>query len=696
VMRFACTSCPTLIEARPEHAGKRGKCPRCGAEFIIPGPDPAAGPVPPPPSPMAEALPATPEEPPPAPDAPPASTESPAAPTTPPKLHPAVYVLCLIPLGLAAVGGLIGGAIGGAAAGLNLAVFRTRLSMPRKVLAACLLTVATVIVAFLVLNKALPSGLTVPAARGPADAPAPAPADAPPKHQGPKVSLKAMVAPGLYRRKVAETRESEAAVDGQKRPAQRQTWAWEVNLFVPAPAESGERDVRVFYRGLKAETGSPETSFDTAQFKAAPGQAFQDLARAAVGAEGLIHLKANGNIAGVEGFDRFWNERARTNPADEPACQILKARAGDLFLGDLVRDDLDMAHYRPVGPGDRWKSARQVEAPLSGTLNIEMEFRLKDIEDTPAGRVAIIGFLGSMKKEKPSSATINGAVITVLDSDTTVTGEARFNMDIGLVEHETAEMSGTMHITVSQDGTTVRKDTKSHIAVEMTTDVGLPEVPLVEEPPPRPLLGPGALAKIRAPLTPELAKKIKALSAHWQPTVGPVTDLLAGVVRSDAWADDGSLFLGAQRPAAFRKKVQVPVTFRVILQSEGGQIYLSCVGGLYLFNAGENNDELWVDRVAEGAAHKPRIGLVPAMEWATLEVVIRPDVAVIYVNGEERYRTRGEFPKIEPNFTFWPQMNQMKVLSVEMATPGEERPAAVAPPPPPPVKPPAVKPPAAP
>ena len=60
------------------------------------------------------------------------------------KLPPTVLVMCGWPLGLACIGGAIGGCLGGAAFGINVAIYKSTLPKPVKVV----LNVATGVAAF--------------------------------------------------------------------------------------------------------------------------------------------------------------------------------------------------------------------------------------------------------------------------------------------------------------------------------------------------------------------------------------------------------------------------------------------------------------------------------------------------------------------------------------------------------------------
>ncbi len=55
MIRFACPGCSSTFSVDDSKAGKSGKCPKCGAAFIIPSPEPEAAAASPPPAPLAPA-----------------------------------------------------------------------------------------------------------------------------------------------------------------------------------------------------------------------------------------------------------------------------------------------------------------------------------------------------------------------------------------------------------------------------------------------------------------------------------------------------------------------------------------------------------------------------------------------------------------------------------------------------------------
>lgn len=180
MIQFNCRNCGTVIRAKPELAGKLGKCPKCATVNRIPPPAaiPLALPIategvaePPVAREVASPMPPanfTADLPPPQlidPDdwqsAAPAASKPIAktkAKDKAAKVHPAVYAACCLPMLLVFVGGAIGGALGGGASAINVAVCRSRLLLTIKaalVAATSIAAVALWLVAALAINGTL-------------------------------------------------------------------------------------------------------------------------------------------------------------------------------------------------------------------------------------------------------------------------------------------------------------------------------------------------------------------------------------------------------------------------------------------------------------------------------------------------------------------------------------------------------------
>ena len=112
-----------------------------------------------------------------------------------------------------------------------------------------------------------------------------------------------------------------------------------------------------------------------------------------------------------------------------------------------------------------------------------------------------------------------------------------------------------------------------------------------------------------------------------------------------------------------------PVAFRVQLMTDGTDTRLRYAAKWIIFNWEGHKDELRIDGGPAGGRNKSGAGLLPANEWTTLDLIVRPDEMVISVDRVERQHVKADFSSVDQPFAIVPIRGDLRVKSVYARVP---------------------------
>ena len=162
----------------------------------------------------------------------------------------------------------------------------------------------------------------------------------------------------------------------------------------------------------------------------------------------------------------------------------------------------------------------------------------------------------------------------------------------------------------------------------------------------------------------DAAAKLRRIESSWQVT-GNSTDLMPTMSGRTARDAEGNYVLTNMERIMTDRAFATPVTFHIVAQTTSTNIRLSYAANQIIFNWEMNPDELRIDGGPANGQHKKGGGRVPVNEWVGMELVVRADEMVIYVDGQERQRVRADFSKVKEPLTLWTMGGStMKVRAV--------------------------------
>ena len=298
----------------------------------------------------------------------------------------------------------------------------------------------------------------------------------PPTYAGPKVTLRPQYLPGQYVRTIRVVADVGGTATGQQPPAVHTEQSMEMLIDAAAPEASGQRllamsytAVRVKERGFEFDSDQPPPArkppdadrpfFDPGAVPGLPeskpplGKA--DILRELLKARILLRLGPDGRVLSVEGLDRLWDDLAKANPQSAEELRSVKEQMGDARIQEYFTEVGEAYPDHPVAPGDEWAWRNSAVIPLLGKTAMSAKLHVRDIESTPAGRVAVIVGEGSLAPEAPSSVRLGNGTLSLRRVVIAQTFQERFNLDTGLAEQRTIEMTGTIEGTLSAGGRSV-------------------------------------------------------------------------------------------------------------------------------------------------------------------------------------------------------------------------------------------------
>ena len=258
----------------------------------------------------------------------------------------------------------------------------------------------------------------------------------PSTYKGPKVQLKVKFTPGSYvlTEKMVIPMKMKMLVSGRtQRMNMDMTMAVGGGVDISKPNSSGEQDVSFACKSIKMGMSmlGITMNYDS------DGPANKQTPQLAQALKPLVGVKVT-----LTGKDGKWKNVSQAldtvlgKIANAQMRQQMKGQWGPFLRELLTKHWAKMIPPEAVGPGDEWKAKMSVSGvPMLGNMDFVANCRLRDVKDTPAGKIAIIDFVVKAKiadrdvKPGPDGPPVKMKIKTLTIY---MTGSAEFNMAIGL------------------------------------------------------------------------------------------------------------------------------------------------------------------------------------------------------------------------------------------------------------------------
>lgn len=165
--------------------------------------------------------------------------------------------------------------------------------------------------------------------------------------------------------------------------------------------------------------------------------------------------------------------------------------------------------------------------------------------------------------------------------------------------------------------------------------------------------------------TPEQDAKLEAIARNWKTAGG--YDLISALQGGPKQMESGVMMLPRWQRYMTSERFVPPVTFKAIVMNDNKDFRFGFAADEIIFNWEMRHDEFRVGGGPANGRHKPGAGQLPVGVWVGIEWVVKPDEMIVYVDGEERYRTQADFSRINMPLTVWSQngvsaLRELKVV----------------------------------
>jgi len=204
-----------------------------------------------------------------------------------------------------------------------------------------------------------------------------------------------------------------------------------------ASSSSGDQAISFIIRRMKmAATGMGGNMSYDSEAPSSSNSEMDSALRPIIGEKAAIIIDKNGKFLRFDGSTAAIFLAASPDEVASGGTGGVAAQFAPLLKEMYSEHWGEMLPKTPVGPGDRWEGTMRIKStPMIGKLEFQFYCLLQDIEDTPAGKVAVIDFVGEVSiynKPLEGGQFPKGVNAKLKNLDIAVQGTARFNVDLGI------------------------------------------------------------------------------------------------------------------------------------------------------------------------------------------------------------------------------------------------------------------------
>ena len=109
-----------------------------------------------------------------------------------------------------------------------------------------------------------------------------------------------------------------------------------------------------------------------------------------------------------------------------------------------------------------------------------------------------------------------------------------------------------------------------------------------------------------------------------------------------------------------------PVVFRIVAQTEKNNVRLAYAAEHIIFNWELNRTELRVHGGPPDGHHKAGAGQIPINTWVTIDLLVRPRLMAISVDGQLRHQIPADYSQVNDPLQIFGYDSTIKIKSVRV------------------------------
>ncbi|HZO85200.1 MAG TPA: DUF6263 family protein [Verrucomicrobiae bacterium] len=238
----------------------------------------------------------------------------------------------------------------------------------------------------------------------------------------------------------------------------------EYSVTVLGERPNGGRELELEFESAEMDVtmnGKPVVNLDT-KAEAGPAESNPAVAgfRQIIGAKIKFHVDASNRVEKVEGVKEFSAKAsAGSNPQGRAAMQ-------SMFNEDYFKQMVDFQRSlppQPVKKGDTWPVKTEINAPVLGAMNIDLNYTFQGWEQRDNRKCAAMDFAGTMSSKGDAAAASTGMSMKVESGK--LSGKTWFDPELGHPVETSLNQDMVLHMTMPMP----RMRTNTNAAVQAPT-----------------------------------------------------------------------------------------------------------------------------------------------------------------------------------------------------------------------------------
>ncbi len=282
--------------------------------------------------------------------------------------------------------------------------------------------------------------------------------------QSDKVDVKHAWPPGVYIMTQLLQSHGEQTIGNETvKTGSTETMVWELRVGEPG----GQGEKKIIAKIVKYQCKEGGESPSTYDSEAPVAQQDKDNAFVygpLIGAPVEIILDPDDAVIEVSGLDKLWQKLAANAATDAQKGRLAEVSIdlGDKTVEQSLRRLESIVPKKGVATGDKWTAGIRSDLPLIGEVKQRFDCLLQGVEESPAGKLAVVQVEGKYEATKPKPGKIQGQEVTVSMLEVTEKGVIKFDLNTGIAtaDEKTLNLAATLD-TADEKGQPLRIMVKS-------------------------------------------------------------------------------------------------------------------------------------------------------------------------------------------------------------------------------------------
>ncbi|MFH0783753.1 MAG: DUF6263 family protein [Pseudomonadota bacterium] len=269
--------------------------------------------------------------------------------------------------------------------------------------------------------------------------------------QSDKVDVKHAWPPGVYVMTQLQQSQGEQTISNETaETGSTETMVWELRVGEP----NGQGEKKIMAKIVKyqfKEEGESSSSYDSEAPVAQQDKDNVFVYGPLIGTPIEINLDPDDAVIEVSGLDKLWQKLTPNAATDAQKGRLAEVSIdlSDKTIEQSLRRLESVVPKKAVATGDKWTAGIRSDLPLVGEVKQRFDCLLQGVEESPAGKLAVVQLAGKYEATKPKPGKIQGQEVTVSKLDVAEKGVIKFDLNTGIaaVDENTLNVSATLDTT---------------------------------------------------------------------------------------------------------------------------------------------------------------------------------------------------------------------------------------------------------